>query len=113
MHRRNILLNALPLNAFDSERVDLTVVRITPYYLVGSLKEDIEKGVPVVSYIRHPATVSLLNQHGLNVKPSSELYKYESGDLLFVVTVKTPQRGQEMQVGLSDLDCFIVFVKEE
>jgi hypothetical protein len=113
MHRRNILLNALPLNAFDSERVNLAVVRITPYYLIGSLKDDMEKGVAVVNYIRHPATVNLLNQHGLNLQPSSGLYKYESGDLLFIVTVKTPQRGQEMQVTFNDLDCFVVFVKEE
>jgi hypothetical protein len=113
MYNRNVLLNALPLNAFEYERFSLTVVRITPYYLIGSLKDNMEKGVAVVNYIRHPATVNLLNQHGLNLQPSSGLYKYESGDLLFIVTVKTPQRGQEMQVGLSDLDCFIVFVKEE
>jgi hypothetical protein len=111
--KRDILLNALPLNAIEGERFNLTVIRITPYYLIGSLKEDMEKGVEVVNYIRHPATVSLLNTHGLNLVPSSGLYSYRAGDVLFIVTVKTPVRGQEVEVKFEDLDCFIVFVKRE
>jgi hypothetical protein len=113
MEKRDILLNALPLNAIEGERFNLTVIRITPYYLIGSIKEDMEKGIPVINYIRHPATINLLNSHGLNLKPSSELYTYKEGDLLFIVTVKTPVRGQEMSVSFSDLDCFLVFVKRE
>jgi hypothetical protein len=109
--KRDVLLNALPLNAFQGERIELTVIRVTPYYFIGSLKEDKEKGVEVINYIRHPATVSLLNAHGLDLVPSSGLYSYRAGDVLFIVTVKAPIRGTEMQVSLSDLDCFIVFVR--
>jgi len=109
--KRIVLLNALPLNAFSEPAFDLSVVRVTPQSFIEEIKNGMEKGVEVINYIRHPATVSLLNTHGLNLVPSSGLYTYRNGDVLFIVTVKAPVRGTEMQVSLSDLDCFIVFVR--
>ena len=109
MIKRLVLLNALPLNAIDYRRFDLSVYRVDFNYFIDSLTEKINRGVELVSYIRHPSTVSLLNKHGITVEPSSGLYKYKNGDVMFIVTVKTPQRGQEMQVTESDLDCYIVF----
>jgi len=99
---RAVLLNALPLNALPSRPLHLLIEPVP----AGQLRLWIKLFDEVVSYIRHPATVELLKQLlGIDIRPSAELYQWRQGDVMFVVTLKRPARGQEAaQVSLEDLD---------
>jgi hypothetical protein len=99
---RLVLLNAFPLSAFPYDTFTALFRRVT----VEELARDAATATEVLCYIRHPATVLAL-QSLLNVplRPSAELYRYREPDLMYVITLKTPQRGQEVaEVKLEDLD---------
>ena len=105
---RLVLLNAFPISAFPYDTFTALFRRTT----VEELARDAATATEVLCYIRHPATVLSL-QSALNVplKPSAELYRYAEGDVIYVVTLKTPQRGQEVaEVRLEDLDVVRVVV---
>lgn len=104
---RVVLLNALPLNAFPYNAFSLSIARISLELL------EKYKGGNIVCYIRHPATLQLLNSKlNLNLKTSSDLYSYVDGDIIFVITLKQEkvQRGQEVQVTQNDIEVFKVVV---
>ena len=108
MERRIILLNALPLNAFPSDwdNFAITVYRVSTDYLKSAIK----KASEIKCYIRHPATVELLKKLlEVELKPSAELYKYTEGDSIFVITLKTPERGKEAtEVRQEDIEVYYV-----
>ncbi len=109
---RLILLNALPLNIFpDSWREYAIQVRRIDVYV---LKERVLRARKIKSYIRHQGTVETLQRVlGIPLPASADLYKYEEGDEVYIVTLKSPARGQEVQlVSEHDLDVYhIVAVK--
>jgi hypothetical protein len=111
-NQRFILLNALPLNAIKNDYFVIEAVRIHPSILEGIIgKFAREYGVEVKNYIRHEATVRWINQKlGLQIQPSSELYEYQKGDKLIIVTLKNPQRGKEV-VELKDEDLDIIIAE--
>jgi hypothetical protein len=87
---RVILLNALPITAFQTP-VTLRIEEITPMRLQQIISQH-----EIVNYIRHESTVRLLNQLlGVNLQPGGGLYRYEAGDQLIVVVLRSPQRGQQ------------------
>jgi len=92
---RYIFLNALPLQALNiTKPTKLLVTPVKP----SSLKQLIPlmRG-KIENYIRHPATVQLINKlFGLDLQPSSQLYSYSSGDVIYVFTLKKPIRGKEI-----------------
>ena len=97
--KRVVLLNALPLSAIPYERFAIQVNRLSPDTFEYSILEDVERGYEIVSYIRHKATVDLLSKMlNVEIKVSSELYKYQESDLIYVITLKPEkiQRGQEV-----------------
>jgi hypothetical protein len=99
---RLILLNAFPVNAIPFDTFTALFKRTS----IEELARDVATAPEVLCYIRHPATVATL-QSLLNVplRPSSELYRYREHDIIYVVTLKTPQRGQEVaEIKLEDLD---------
>ena len=66
-----------------------------------------------MNYIRHPSTVRILNEVlGLDLQPSSELYQYQQGDIVIVVGLRRPVRGQEVEVTVNDLDIAIISIVE-
>jgi len=88
-----VFLNALPLNAFGAPSFVLNVSKVG----LEDLRKFSRHG-NIVSYIRHPATISLLRRYVANLPdPSAGLYRYAEGDVLVVVTLKSPQRGAEAQ----------------
>jgi hypothetical protein len=95
-----VFLNALPLNAFPFSSFMLRTFKVT----VDELKTIIA-GKQIINYIRHPATISLLSSLlGINLTPNPGIYQYSQGDEIVVITLKTPQRGQEVQtISPSDL----------
>jgi len=92
---RYVFLNALPLNALNiSKPTKLIITPVKPEVL----KQLAPEMQPKASYIRHPATVQLLNKlFNLNLSVSSELYKYQQGDVIYVITLKKPVRGAEIE----------------
>jgi hypothetical protein len=86
---RIVLLNALPLTAIPYDTATILVKQLSIERFKEEIRNLIEKGYEIVSYIRHKATVDLLE---------SELYKFSDNDLVYIVTL-TPekiQRGQEI-----------------
>jgi len=109
--KRVVFIPPLPLNAFPYKRFAMYIERKS----IDEVREFVESakklGIPIVGYIRHESTVRLLNQlFGLDLKPSSELYKHGEGDALIVVGLKKPVRGQEIEVKPEDLDLAIAAI---
>jgi len=111
---RIVILNALPLNAFPRAphlRLDILPVSISD--LTQWVQRRVAEGWQVVHYIRHSATVETLRTIGipLNPQPNSGLYQYQYGDVLIVITLRNPPRGQEVQqVSPQDLESWVVTV---
>jgi hypothetical protein len=95
---RIVLLNALPLNAFLYSSFNISVRKLDNLKELKKRIERISEGgnKSVVSYIRHPATVQLLQKNGIKAETISMLYQYFPGDRIFVITLGLfQQRGQE------------------
>jgi hypothetical protein len=90
-------------------RVDILPVSISE--LASWVQRRVQEGWLLIHYVRHPATIQALRASGipLNETPNAGLYTYDSGDILVVVTLRAPQRGQEQnQVRPEDLEAWIV-----
>jgi hypothetical protein len=114
MTGRIVLLNALPLTAIPYDTSTILVKQLSMERFKEEIRDFIEKGYEVISYIRHKATVDLLEKM-LNIKlnVSSELYKFSENDLVYVVTLAPEkiQRGQEMtSIELKDLVFYYVVI---
>jgi hypothetical protein len=76
----------------NPERMVVEFRRLTPQ----QLRELTESAVDVISYIRHPATANLVsNIVGRVLEPNNSNYIYRDGDIVVIVTLVAPQRGQE------------------
>ena len=107
---RIVFLNALPLNAITVGEVTIYGRRLSVEGFVEDVRRELCMGVEAVEcYIRHPATVELLNKLfernnvSIKLEPSQGLYQWMEGDLLYVITLKQPQRGVE-KTEVSDTD---------
>ncbi|MEM3997700.1 MAG: hypothetical protein QXP31_11710 [Pyrobaculum sp.] len=110
---RIVLLNALPLNALPRRHLRLDVLPVDIYELGVWVQRRVAEGYEVIHFIRHPSTIQLLRSLGvpLSETPNSGLYSYQHGDLLVVVSLRSPVRGQEAaQLSPQDLEAWIVTV---
>jgi len=110
---RIVILNALPLNALPRSHLELDVLPVSLQDLARWVQRRLQEGWQLVHYIRHPATITALRQLGipLSEQPNSGLYSYDAGDIIVVVSLRAPQRGQEVQyVRPEDLETWIVTV---
>jgi hypothetical protein len=107
--KRVVLLNALPLNAIKYDNFIIKCSRAT----LDAIKFIVKHSSSLENYIRHESTIRLLNNVlGLDLKPSSGLYEHQPLDVMIVVSLKRPIRGQEVEVREEDLDIFICGVSE-
>jgi hypothetical protein len=63
--------------------------------------------------VRHAATIAALRSVGipLSEQPNAGLYQYAPNDIIVVVSLRAPQRGQEVaQLSPQDLESWIVTV---
>ena len=108
---RYVFLNSFPLNAFN-------ITKPTKFYVkpinINELREKISKTENKVSYIRHQATAELLNKLlNTNLNVSSELYQYNKDDVIYVVILKKPIRGAEINnITENDIQIYQVEVIE-
>ena len=106
---RVVLLNALPLSAIPKEAYyfDILCKRTS----IEAIVDVVRNSFKVENYIRHESTVKLLSKLlNIDLKQSSDLYTYKKGDVLVIVTLKKPVRGQEVEVKEEDLDYFMCTV---
>jgi len=112
--RRLVFLNALPLNVLPRAHLELDVLPVSNINeLAAWVQRRLQEGWQLIHYIRHPATIQALRQLGIPLPetPNSGLYSYDAGDIIVVVTLRSPQRGQEVsQVSPQDLETWIVTV---
>jgi hypothetical protein len=107
-YTRAVMLNALPLNAIKYDEFIIKCKRVT----LDAIKFIVKRSEVIENYIRHESTVKLLNNVlGLDLKPSSGLYEHQPLDIMIVVTLKKPVRGQEVSVREEDLDILICRVE--
>ena len=110
---RIVILNALPLNALPRSHLRLDILPVSISDLAQWINRRLRESYEVVHYIRHPATIAALRQVGipLSEQANSGLYSYDAGDIIVVVSLRAPQRGQEVQqVRPEDLETWIVTV---
>jgi len=109
---RVVVLNALPLNALPRRHMQLDVMPIGINDLASWVQRRLAEGFQLIHYIRHSATIQALRSTGIPLsEPSAGLYAYQPGDIIAVVTLRTPQRGQEQTlVSVNDLESWVVSV---
>jgi hypothetical protein len=109
---RIVFLNALPLNALPRSHLRLDILPVANLNeLAQWAQRRLQEGYEVVHFIRHPATIAVLRQLGipLSDQPNASLYAYRNGDVIVVITLRSPARGQDVQqVNISDLEVWIV-----
>jgi hypothetical protein len=92
--------------------VDILPVGIVE--LAHWLHRRLAEGYQLIHYIRHEATLRALYNTlhiPLPLEPNAGLYQYAPGDVIVVVTLRSPVRGQEVsQVRPEDLETWIVTV---
>lgn len=105
---RLVVLNALPLNAFDAKEFTLRVRRVG----FGELPR-LAGSHSVIHFIRHQVTISLLSKYlPLDPSPNPGLYRHEPGDTLLVVVLRAPQRGQEVgNLTEGDVELYLVGIE--
>ena len=105
---RLVLLNAFPINAFT---YDSFTVKIEKSDFTEMKFDELRCG-DIVCFIRHPATVSLINQKlGTQLQPNPGLYKHDPRDIIYIVSLKSPERGKEVTaISQSDVDIWKVEV---
>ena len=110
---RVVILNAMPMNALPPKHLRLETLPVAPNEFVEWVKRRLEGGWRVIHYVRHVGTIQALRSAGvpINEAPETGLYKYREGDVMAVVTLKNPTRGQEQTaVTLDDLAVWLVWV---
>jgi hypothetical protein len=108
---RVVILNALPLNALPRRHLALDVLPASVNELSQWIQRRLQEGYQLIHYIRHAATVEALRAAGipLDPQPNAGLYQYAPGDIIVVVTLRSPARGQEVQqVSPQELESWIV-----
>ena len=108
-----MFLNAMPLNSLPRRHLQLDVLHVSIGELAQWVQRRLQEGWRLVHYIRHPATIAALRAAGipLSEQPNAGLYVYQPGDVIVVVTLRNPLRGQEVsQVSPQDLESWIVTV---
>jgi len=111
--RRIIFLNALPLNAFPKRHIRLDVLPVSVQELTWWVSRRLAEGYQLNHYIRHVSTIQVLRATGIPLadQPNPGTYRHEPNDIVVVVTLRNPARGQEVQeVRPDDLEVWVVTV---
>ena len=109
--RRIIFLNALPLNAFPRRYIRLDVLPISIQELVWWINRRLAEGYRLDHYIRHASTIQALRAVGIPLadQPNPGVYRHEPNDILVVVALRNPVRGQEVyEIRPDDLEVWVV-----
>jgi len=103
-----VLINGIgPSMLNNPRRAVLELRRLSPEEL-----RTITQNAPIINYIRHAGTTQILSELlQTALTPNNGLYTYR-GERIILITLATPQRGQEATPRLEDLVIFEVIVHE-
>ena len=112
---RVVFLNALPLNAIQYEKFTIWCSKWTFELMISEFKEIYKNKYEVLCFIRHPATIKVLNEIlkevNITLTPSSELYIHKDFDIIYIVTLKKVERGKEVtELSKDDLEIYQITV---
>jgi len=97
---RIVLLNAFPVNAIPYELFTASFRLLTFDGFIRELVNHVVSNRTIVNYVRHESTLKLITSKLGNVKidlrVSNELYRYSEDDIIYVISLKSPQRGKEV-----------------
>jgi len=90
---RVILLFTFPVNAFEkaffNKCMTVEFNKLEPEEFAQYLKFYAQKKAEIQNYIKYTEIVMLINKlAGLELQPNDDIYKYNAGDVVFVVTMK-------------------------
>jgi hypothetical protein len=108
-----VFLGALPLNALPRRTLNISVMPVVLKDLVEWVSRRLNEGYRITHYIRHAGTIAALKALGipLDDKPNADLYRYRDGDILVIVSLRNPPRGQDVaQVSPEDLEAWIAYL---
>ena len=110
--KKVVFLNALPLNAIHASSFTITVSKVDAELMKKWINVFKKFKFDFKCYIRHKSTIDVLNKEfELMLEPSSDAYCYEENDRLIIVTLKSPQRGREVEVkDINNLDFYYATV---
>ena len=102
-----VLINGFSTSiANHPERLLVEFRRITP----SALREAVQNATTILNYIRHPATVNILNELlGTQLGVNSGLYTWR-GERVIMIVLNAPQRGQEATPRPEDLVIYEVVI---
>ena len=100
MRHRIVLVGGLAPSMFAYRELLIRYKKVS----LGELRE-LAEGAEVINFVRHEATVKLLSSAlGRDLSPNPGLYQWREGDVLVVIGLRKPVRGQEVEVKPDDLD---------
>ena len=105
-----VLLNGFSMSMLRNPRLaTIEFKRIS----LAELRELVTNAKTILNYIRHQSTVQLIaSLVGRQLEPNAGNYIYSPGDVLILITLAAPQRGQELtQVKPEDLVIYLVSVR--
>ncbi len=107
-NQRLILTNAFSVSMLQNPRRATVEFRRLS---VQELRELVQNGRNIEHYIRHTSTVELLQRLlGVQLPPAGNIYVYRPGDIVVMITLVTPQRGQDVTVREEDVVIYRVIV---
>jgi len=101
MRQRIVLVGGLAPSMFSNfNEITIWYKRITVEELI-----ELAKDAEVINFVRHESTVKLLSSIlNRDLTPNAGLYQWQQGDVLIVIGLRKPIRGQEVEVKADDLD---------
>jgi Domain of unknown function (DUF1874). len=100
MEVRIVLVGGLAPSMFSYRELLIHYKKIS----LDELKE-LAKDSEILNYIRHESTIKLLSSIlNRDLTPNAGLYTWRGGDVLIVVGLRKPIRGQEVEAKPEDLD---------
>ena len=113
MRSRLVFLSTLPLGAIPFNHFCVETRRIDIELLKYIVKEAKFIDAEFISYIRHEATLNLLNKIlDLNLGPSPGLYQWQPSDTIIIVSLKRGIILDPHDVEPEDLEIFYVYVSK-
>jgi len=106
--KRIVFISAIAGSMINTTPVLSVIIPITP----DTLKQLVEtKNVTILNFIRHPATLELLNNLlSLKLQPNSGEYTVNEGDLLVMVSLSQRNQTSNADVNVNNFNQLVIRV---
>ena len=106
--KRVIFASSIAGSMIDKGYV-ISIMPITPEELSEMVKEALKNNIPIINFIGHAPTVSLLNKLlNLNLQPTRAEYKINPNDLIIMVSLSQRQQISGQDVSVTDFNQLVI-----